>query len=100
MIQAETGPPIMELMGPASMNNAVGAASRAGGYQKLRYRMTPGAKPASNTPSRKRRTRKLVVSWTKSIALDVRPHRSMIRTRVLRVPILARIRLLGTSNRT
>ena len=54
-IQPDSGPPITPAIGMPVMKSDVTLARRAAGYQYVRYRMMPGKKPASATPSRKRR---------------------------------------------
>ncbi|MNC33403.1 hypothetical protein D3C75_817930 [compost metagenome] len=61
--------------------------------------MTPGKKPASNTPSRKRSTYSWLAVVTNMVIAEVMPHSTMMRVSVLRAPILSSSRLLGISNR-
>lgn len=56
MMSVETGPPITAPTGPAHNSIAIARAMRACGYQRVRQNSMPGLKPASNTPSRKRKT--------------------------------------------
>ena len=58
----------------------------------------PGKNPASATPSRKRRTRKLVGPDTVAIRPEMIPHVSMIRAIQRRAPTRSRIMFPGTSN--
>ena len=55
MSAPETGEPIAVDKGAAAMNAAAAAALCRAGNQTLRYRIMPGKKPASATPSQKRR---------------------------------------------
>jgi hypothetical protein len=55
-IAVETGLPITVEIGSATMNVLTIRARVAAGNQYVRYRIMPGKKPASATPSRKRNT--------------------------------------------
>jgi len=56
MMAPDIGPARMPAMAVALMKRAMMRPRRAFGYQYVRYSSTPGKKPASNTPSRKRST--------------------------------------------
>ncbi|MNH34855.1 hypothetical protein D3C79_954820 [compost metagenome] len=55
MMPPANGPPIIPEIGIAAMNIAVTLARRLRGTQSVRNNNTPGKKPASATPSAKRR---------------------------------------------
>ncbi|MNT68145.1 hypothetical protein D3C72_2063490 [compost metagenome] len=74
-------------------------ARNAGGNQYVRYRITPGKKPASATPRKNRATISWLALVTKAVATVTMPHSTMIRVNVARAPIRCRYRLLGTSKR-
>ena len=59
--------------------------------------MTPGKKPASATPSRKRSTRKEVGPPISAKAAETMPQVIMMRAIQVRAPKRCRARLLGTS---
>jgi len=67
------------------------------GIQYVRYRMTPGKKPASATPKRNRTTYSEVSFQTKHVAAKIRPQVTMIRAIQNLAPTLCMIRLLGIS---
>ena len=56
MMPPHSGPAMTLATVVAAMKMAIIWPRRADGYQYVRYRMMPGKKPASNTPSRKRST--------------------------------------------
>ncbi|MCY1460547.1 hypothetical protein D9M71_781150 [compost metagenome] len=64
----------------------------------MRYRITPGKKPASATPRKKRAAYSGCGVLTRLVAMVTRPHRIMIRVMVRRAPTRCMYRLLGTSN--
>ena len=55
MIHDDTGAPMADESGIASMNSATIRVRSFWGNQYVRKRMIPGKKPASATPSRNRR---------------------------------------------
>ena len=83
-----------------SMKIAIARArSAAGNQQAIRY-TTPGKKPASATPSRKRWTISDGPSHASAPAAATTPQVIMIRAIQTRAPIRCRTRLLGTSRTT
>ena len=54
MMRPAIGPPTTPAMPKDVMNQPLMRPRRPAGIQYVRYSMTPGKKPASNTPSRKR----------------------------------------------
>ncbi|MNE92147.1 hypothetical protein D3C80_1898430 [compost metagenome] len=99
MMVPASGPLTMPAIIAAIRNTAVMRARSAGGNQYVRYRMTPGKKPASATPSRNRATINWFAVVTKAVATVTMPHSTMMRVSVARAPMRCRYRLLGTSNR-
>ena len=65
-------------------------------YQNVRYRMTPGKKPDSTAPSRKRRMQKLVAPVANMVAAETSPHTIMMGPSKRRAPTLRSAMLLGT----
>ena len=61
------------------------------------YSTSPGTKPASAAPSKKRTIRKLVGPVTSAMAPEMMPQVIMMRAIQRRAPTRSRIRLLGTS---
>ena len=85
--------------GAARYKVATTRARYTAGNQYVKYSRTPGKKPASATPSRKRTTRKLRKPVMNIMAPDATPQVIMMRAIQTRAPIRCRMTLLGTSNR-
>ena len=81
------------------MNTPTIFARYSEGNQYVRYRITPGKKPASAAPSRNRSTRKLVGPPINAKAADTTPQEIMIRAIHRLAPNRCSPRLLGTSSK-
>ena len=68
------------------------------GNQAARNMMTPGNRPASVTPSRKRRMMNDVSPWTKAKHAETMPQVMAMRASHILAPNLVSSRLLGISN--
>ena len=71
----------------------------ARGNQEPRYRITPGKKPASATPSMKRANQKDWSPRAKTVAAATTPQLTMMRASQVRAPTRRRIRFDGTSRK-
>ena len=98
MISVETTEPSAVEIGMAVMNSAVIRARCDAGNQYVRYRMMPGKKPASATPSRNRSTMSTVAFGAKAIAVATMPQVTRMRAIQRRAPKRCSMRLLGTSS--
>ena len=93
-----SGPLIMPAIAAALANMPTAVARRSVGSHRVRYRITPGNRPASNAPSKNRSTVSIVAEPANMVSAQVMPHSSAIRVSVLRAPMRSSTRLLGTSN--
>ena len=98
MIRALTVDPTAVEIGTATMNQPTARARYSAGNQKVRYRMMPGKKPASATPSRKRRTISTVAFGANAMIEATMPQDTRIRVIHRRAPKRCSARLLGTSS--
>src|SRR5699024_4413565 len=95
----ETAAPMPPEIGTENTNAAIILLLYALGNQYVIYRITPGKKPASAAPSKKRTVYKAHALFTKAAIIANAPQVIIMRAIHFRAPYFSSSKLLGISNR-